>query len=299
MTNREGPAGYNGINMSKNIWIMGCGDIGRRTAALYQQEGHEVTGWVRSEASRQQGQQQGIAMRTADFDAGCFVPRNTLQGRDIFWFMPPPPQGEQDNRLRRFLLAAQDAPRRIVLISTTGVYGDCGGRWIDETEPLKPLEGRAIRRVDAETALQQWGEQCGGDWVILRVPGIYAADRLPLARLQRGEPVLRAEDAPWTNRIHADDLAGVCKRAMAVAPRNRIYNATDGHPSTMTDYFDQVADYTGLSRPPQVGLSEAEGVMSAGMMSYLRESRRIGNEKLLRELGVALQYPSLAEGLAI
>jgi nucleoside-diphosphate-sugar epimerase len=283
---------------NQNIWIMGCGDIGRRVAALYQQDGQSVTGWVRSEASLQEGQQQGITMRAADFDAGCFIPRNTLQDRDIFWFMPPPPQGEQDNRLRRFLLTAQDAPRRIVLISTTGVYGDCGGRWIDESEPLKPVAGRAIRRVDAETALQEWGEQYNGDWVILRVPGIYAQDRLPLARLQRGEPVLRAEDAPWTNRIHADDLALVCKRAMAVAPEHSIYNATDGQPSTMTDYFNRVADYAGLPRPPQVSLAEAQAVMSAGMMSYLRESRRIGNEKLVRELGVEFGPSFLEDALA-
>ncbi len=278
------------------IWVMGCGDIGRRVAALYQQDGvsdQAITGWVRGEASLLLGQQQGLAMRTGDLDAGSFLPRNTLENRDIFWFMPPPKQGSQDVRLRRFLLAAQDAPRRIVLISTTGVYGDCGGRWIDESEPLKPLAERAIRRVDAEAALHEWGEQCGGDWVILRVPGIYAADRLPLARLKRGEPVLRAADAPWTNRIHADDLAVVCKRAMEVAPSGSIYNATDGQPSTMTDYFNQVADYAGLDRPPQVSLAEAQGVMSAGMMSYLKESRRIGNVKLLRELMVELKYPSL------
>ena len=282
------------------IWIMGCGDIGRRVAGFYQQDGvsgQSITGWVRSEASLLAGQQQGLVMRTGDLDAGSFFPRNTLENQDIFWFMPPPKQGSLDVRLRRFLLAAQDA-RRIVLISTTGVYGDCGGRWIDESEPLKPLAGRAVRRVDAENALQEWGEQYGGDWVILRVPGIYAADRLPLARLQRGEPVLREEDAPWTNRIHADDLAVVCKRAMEVAPSGSIYNATDGQPSTMTDYFNQVADYAGLDRPPQVSLAEAQEVMSAGMLSYMRESRRIGNVKLLRELAVGLRYPSLRDGLA-
>lgn len=278
------------------IWIMGCGDIGRRVAALYQQDEQSgqprqsITGWVRSEASKLAGQQQGIVMHAVDLDdVDHNFARDELTGRAIFWFMPPPRQGSQDTRLRRFLAAAQDAPSRIVLISTTGVYGDCGGRWIDESEPLKPVAERAVRRVDAEAALQEWGEQHVGDWVILRVPGIYAADRLPLARLQRGEPVLREEDAPWTNRIHADDLAVVCKRAMEIAPARSIYNASDGQPSTMTDYFNRVADYARLARPPQVSLAEAEGVMSAGMMSYLRESRRIGNDKLLRELGVELR----------
>ena len=275
------------------LWIMGCGDIGRRVASLYQNEGRRAIGWVKSRESLQAGQAQGISMRTGDMDVGCFFPRNAFEQADIFWFMPPPSQGEVDSRLRRFLLAVQNAPRRIVLISTTGVYGDCGGRWIDETEPLKPVAARAVRRVDAETALQAWGGKYDGDWVILRVPGIYAHGRLPLARLQRGEPVVCEAEAPWTNRIHVDDLALVCQRAMQAAPARRIYNATDGHPSTMTDYFNQVADAAGLPRPPQVPLAEAMTRLGAGMQSYLQESRRIGNDRLVRELGVRLMHPVL------
>ncbi len=276
------------------LWIMGAGDIGRRIARLYQNEGVQATGWVRSQASLQLGQQQGLEMRQGDLDPGCFFPRNAFLDADVFWLMPPSPDGSVDQRLRRFLLAVQDAPRRIVLISTTGVYGDCQGRWIDESEPLRPVAERALRRVDAETALKDWGHTYHGEWSILRVPGIYAQDRLPLARLQRGEPVLQADIAPWTNRIHADDLARVCKQAMQRAPSGSIYNATDGHPSTMTDYFNQVADYAGLPRPPQVALADAGAVMSKGMLSYLQESRRIRNDKLLTELAISLQYPSLA-----
>ncbi len=279
------------------LWIMGCGDIGRRVARLYQNAGIVATGWARSAGSLQQGEAQGLAMRLGDLDAGCFFPRNAFVDADVFWFMPPPAEGLSDDRLRRFLLAVQDAPRRIVLISTTGVYGDCAGRWIDESEPLNPLAGRALRRVDAESALQDWGKCYGKSWVILRVPGIYAVDRLPLERLQRGEPVLLASEAPWTNRIHADDLALVCVRAMTVAPSGSIYNATDGHPSTMTDYFNQVADFAGLPRPPQIPMAEAGQVMGAGMRSYLQESRRIRNQKMLDELHLQLRYPCLADGL--
>lgn len=279
------------------LWIMGCGDIGRRVARLYQSQGREATGWVRSGASLSLGEQQGIAMRLGDMDEGCFFPRNAFEGAEIFWFMPPPNTGLVDSRLRRFLLAVQKAPKRIVLISTTGVYGDCAGRWIDESEPLKPSVERAKRRVDAELALQEWGDKYAGNWVILRVPGIYAADRLPLERLQRVEPVLLEAEAPWTNRIHADDLARIGERAMQIAPTHSIYNACDGQPSTMTAYFNQVADYAGLPRPPQVSLAQANTAVSAGMLSYLQESRRIHNDKLLKELKLALLYPSLAEGL--
>lgn len=279
------------------VWIMGCGDIGRRVARLYQSQGKQATGWVRSDASLSVGREQGIEMRLGDMDQGCFFPRNAFDAAEVFWFMPPPNTGLIDSRLRRFLLAVQTAPKRIVLISTTGVYGDCAGRWIDESEPLKPTVERAKRRVDAERALQDWGHAYAGDWVILRVPGIYSADRLPLERLQRGEPVLLEAEAPWTNRIHADDLAQICERAMQIAPKHSIYNACDGQPSTMTNYFNQVADYAGLPHPPQVSLAEASSVVSAGMLSYLQESRRIRNEKLLQALDLPLLYPSLADGL--
>lgn len=283
--------------VNRNVWIMGCGDIGRRVARLYQNEGTKAIGWVRSEESLQLGLAQGIAMRKGDVDKGCFFPIFTLDEALVYWFMPPQPRGEIDELIRRFLKASDAAPARVVLISTTGVYGDCGGRWIDETEPLKPATDRAKRRVDAEAAVQEWVARFGGESVILRVPGIYAPDRLPLARLQRGEPVVCAEEAPWTNRIHADDLAMVCKRAMETAPSGAIYNATDGHPSTMTDYFNQVADFASLPRPPQVSMAEAQASMSAGMLSYLQESRRIRNNKLLAELDICLHYPDLAAGL--
>ncbi len=283
--------------VNRNVWIMGCGDIGRRVARLYQNEGTKAIGWVRSEESLQLGLAQGFAMRKGDVDRGSFFPIFALDEALVYWFMPPQPSGEIDERIRRFLKGVDAAPARVLLISTTGVYGDCGGRWIDESEPLKPVAARARRRADAEAAVEEWVARFGGESVILRVPGIYSADRLPLERLQRGEPVVREEEAPWTNRIHADDLAMLCKRAMEMAPSRAIYNATDGHPSTMTDYFNQVADFAGLPRPPQVSMAEAQATMGAGMLSYLQESRRIGNAKLLRELGVTLLYPDLASGL--
>lgn len=285
--------------VNQNVWIMGCGDIGRRVGKLYQQQGIKAIGWVRGEESLRLGQEQGLAMRRGDVDRGSFFPIFALDEALVYWFMPPQPTGETDDRIRRFLKGVDAAPQRVVLISTTGVYGDCAGRWIDETEPLKPVAARAKRRADAENTVQEWAARFGGEIVILRVPGIYAPDRLPLERLRRGEPVVRAEEAPWTNRIHADDLARVCKQAMEVAPPGAIYNATDGNPSTMTDYFNQVADYAGLPRPPQVSMAEAQGSMSAGMLSYLQESRRIRNDKLLTELQIRLQYPTLSAGLGM
>ncbi len=281
---------------------MGCGDIGRRVAGLYQSMGQNTSfklqGWARSTATIKQGLAVGITMQQGDADQGEFPPLAQFDNACIYWLMPPPAHGESDTRLRAFLAQVQAAPQRIVLISTTGVYGDCHGAWVDETSPVKPQAARAKRRVDAELAVQAWAQTYQREAVILRVPGIYALDRLPLERIKRGEPILHAAEAPWTNRIHADDLAMICLTAMQKAPAGALYNATDGQPSTMTEYFNAVADFAGLPRPPQVSMTEAQTSMSAGMLSYLQESRRIRNDKLLTALGIRLQYPSLNAALA-
>ena len=133
--------------------------------------------------------------------------------------------------------------------------------------------------------------------MILRVPGIYAKERLPIERLKKGMPVIHEDEAGYTNRIHADDLAQACKAAMEYETSNEIINVTDGNPSTMTDYFNQVADFTGLPRPPQISLEEAEKTLSLGMLSYMKESRRIKNDKMLELLKIKLIYPDLKSGL--
>jgi nucleoside-diphosphate-sugar epimerase len=199
-----------------------------------------------------------------------------------------------------FLAALDETalPRRIVYISTSAVYGDCRGARITEAQPVNPATARGTRRLHAEQQLQSWAEMHKVQWTILRVPGIYGPGKLPLARLQKGLPVLREVDAPWTNRIHVDDLAAICVAAMASEHANTVYNVSDGHPGNMTDYFFRVADAAGLPRPTEVPLAEAEQVLSPGMLSFLRDSRRMDNRKLLDELKVELQYPDLATGLA-
>jgi nucleoside-diphosphate-sugar epimerase len=222
------------------------------------------------------------------------------EGALVFHFIPPPPDGEEDPRTARLIehFAHHGHPRRLIYISTTGVYGDCQGQWVDETWPLRPGAARSQRRVHAEQQLQVWAKASGADLIILRVAGIYAADRLPLERIRQRAPVVKPEQAPWTNRIHAADLVAVCLAAAGSAPAGALYNVCDGHPSTMTDYFLRVARAAGLPPPPQIDLQESDGQLSPGMLSYLRESRRLDNRRLREELGVILRYPDLAAGLA-
>jgi len=284
----------------KTVLIVGCGYIGQRVAALLPASRFEVTGVVRSNESRERLVAAGVKAVCLDLDRPEAGTGWGCQSVDVFYFAPPPPVGQQDLRMRAFLdtLECVMSVRRIVYISTSAVYGDCGGAWISETQQLNPATPRGHRRQDAEQQLLAWCAAQATQWTILRVPGIYGPGKLPLERLRKGTPVLREEDSPYTNRIHADDLAAICVAAMHSSITNTVYNVSDGHPSNMTDYFFRVADAAGLRRPPVVSRDEAVAVLSPGMLSFLQDSRRMDNSKLLEELQVVLQYPYLDSGLA-
>jgi len=282
-----------------NTWIVGCGDIGRRVSALYdnQTTHHNIQGIVQSEASKLSCEQANIKTTRINLDEPYHFSSEQFNNANIFYFAPPPSTGKTDPRLANFLNTIGDQPKRIVLISTTGVYGDSQGEWIDESTPTNPKADRAHRRLSAEQLLKEWSDTHYKEFMILRVPGIYASDRLPLARLKKGLAVVNENEAGWTNRIHADDLAQACKAAMHCEQTNQIINVTDGNPSSMTDYFNQVADYAKLPRPPQIPMKEAEETLSEGMISYLKESRRIKNDKMLSTLKITLKYPTLESSL--
>jgi len=283
----------------ESVLIVGCGHVGRRVAVLLHARGQHVTGLVRSAASAGQLRMLGIDALCLDLDDGaCPVPRLGGFG-GLCYLAPPLSRGVEDTRMRGFLalLDKTSLPRRIVYISTSAVYGDCHGDWITEEQPVQPATDRGRRRLDAERQLQAWTARHGVEWLILRVPGIYGPGKLPLERLRKGLPVLREADAPYTNRIHADDLASICVAALDSDHHNTVYNVSDGHPSTMTDYFFRVSAAAGLPRPPVVSREEAQQVLSAGMLSFLQDSRRMSNKKLLRDLGVILRYPDLDTGL--
>ncbi len=283
------------------VLIVGCGNIGTRVAKLERAVGRTVQAWVRTPTSADRVRALPIDARVVDLDIPESFPDTWAGDTSVYYFAPPPSQGVMDPRLAHFTgwLSRQSVkPVRIVLISTTGVYGDCRGDWIDEKRPPNPQAERAKRRLAAEETLRTYAAEHTVPMVILRVAGIYGPGLLPIERLQRREPVLRADESPWSNRIHADDLAAVCVAAMHHPRPESLYNVTDGHPSTMTDYFNRVADALGLPRPPMVGRAEMGAALSPGMQSYLSESKRIDNRRLCELLGATLKYPDLAHGLA-
>lgn len=277
--------------------IVGCGYVGRRIAALHRARREAVVGVVRTAASAATLERDGIEAIRADLDGD--LPALPTRGTGIYYLAPPPETGTTDPRLGAFLasLDRSGPPRRILYVGTTGIYGDCRGEWVDESRPANPTVDRARRRWDAESRLREWAGKTAADLVVLRVAGIYGPGRLPLDRLRRGLPMVGEDEAPWTNRIHVDDLAAVCVAAMDRAPGGAVYNVSDGQPGNMADYFNRVADLAGLPRPPVVRLADAGGRLSEGLLSYLGESRRLDNRRMLRELGVTLRYPTLDAGL--
>ncbi|MDO5056527.1 MAG: NAD-dependent epimerase/dehydratase family protein, partial [Lautropia sp.] len=216
--------------------------------------------------------------------------------------------GNDDPLTRHWLLRLRAArprlagtqPRRLVYLSTTGIYGNRDGAWVSETDAPRPQTGRAARRVAAERLLRQANRQAPDRLatLVLRVPGIYGDDRLPVDRLRQLIPALLPEDDVITNHIHADDLARIAATALLRGPRQRTINAIDDSQLWLGDYLDLVADHLQLPRPPRFSRAELAQRLSPVRMSFMSESRRIRNQRLKRELRVRLRYPTVQDFLA-
>ncbi len=283
----------------ERLLIIGCGDIARRTIPLLRRH-YRLYALVRNDASRTALRRQGVTSVVGDLDDRSSLARLAGLADVVLHLAPPPNAGERDSRTRHLLaaLVRGSTPKRFVYISTSGVYGDCAGAPVSETYPLHPQSARAQRRVDAERQIRNWAKRNGVAASILRVPGIYAADRLPLERLRTGMSSIAAEEDSYTNHIHADDLARILVAAVRHGKPNRVYHASDDSGMKMGDYFDAVADAYGLPRPQRIVRAEAQRVLPESLLSFMNESRRLTNERMKRELKMKLRYPKVADLLA-
>lgn len=284
----------------KQVLIVGSGDVARRIIPWLARR-FLVRALVRRPEERDALRALGATPIVADLDRPASLARLAGIADYVLHCAPPPGEGQDDPRTRRLLAALMQRaslPRRLVYISTTGVYGDCAGAWLDETRPLRPASARAVRRVAAENRLRRFGCRSGCRVSVLRAPGIYDADaRLPLARLRKGEPVLAPEDDVFTNHIHADDLARLLALALFRGRPNRVYNASDDSQLRMGEYFDLVADAVGLPRPPRLPRAALSERLSALTLSFMSESRRLDNGRIKRELRARLLFPCVADAL--
>jgi nucleoside-diphosphate-sugar epimerase len=284
------------------LLIVGCGDIGLRVLRCLGSR-WRVLALTSSTHRLAELRAAGAVPLTGNLDAPATLARLAHLADAVLHLAPPPATGTTDPRTAHLLqaLARGGRVRRLVYASTTGVYGVCGGARFDETRPLRPGTARAQRRVHAEALVRAFGRASGAAVTVLRVPGIYAADRPggdPRERVARGSPVLRPEDDVYTNHIHADDLARACVAALHRGRPQRVVHASDDTELLMGDYFDRVAARFGLPPPPRISRAEAPAAVGAMALSFMSESRRLRNERLKAELRLRLRYPTVVEGLA-
>lgn len=295
----------------ERLLIIGCGDVGQRVVRNLQTgpgAGRMQVLALTSNAGKvARLRDLGATPLVGNLDDTRTLRRLSGMATRVLHLAPPPGEGAQgtawwrDPRTATLVrvLRLRSLPVSLVYASTSGVYGDCQGALVSETRAVAPATARAQRRVNAERAVRHFG-RAGVRTSVLRIPGIYAPDReggTPEARLRRGTPVLCAQDDVFTNHIHADDLARACMAALWRGKPQRAYNVCDSDHLKMGDYFDLAADLYGLPRPPRIPRSAAQEQLSPMVLSFMGESRRLDNHRLLHELGLRLRYPKVVEGL--
>ena len=286
----------------ERLLIIGCGDVGQRVVRV--QRHVRVVAFTSSPARVAALRAQGVTPVVGNLDAPASLRRLAGWATRVLHLAPPSLQGQTDPRTHALTrtLMRRSAPLSVVYGSTSGVYGDCAGAWVDETRSVNPTTVRAQRRVDAEARVRHLGRLRSGMTrvSVLRIPGIYAPNReggTPRERLLRGTPVLAREDDVFTNHIHADDLARACQLALWRGKPQRSYNVNDDSQLRMGDYFDMAADLYGLAKPPRISRAQAQTELPAMQLSFMSESRRMVNTRMKRELRLQLRYADVKDGL--
>ena len=288
----------------ERVLIIGCGDVGVRVARLLTPR-MRVMALTSSRARVPELRLQQITPLVGNLDAPATLRRLAGLATRVVHLAPPPgdnPAWRTDPRTQALLqaLRLRSLPQSLVYGSTSGVYGDCRGEWVDEVRAVRPRTPRAERRVHAEAQLRFFGRSTGTRTHVLRIPGIYAPDReggTPRGRLLKGTAVLNPEDDVYTNHIHAADLARACTAALWRGQPQRVTNASDDTQMTMGEYFDFAAALYGLPKPPRVARSTAQAQLPLMLLSFMSESRRLENTRLKRELRLRLRYPTVVQGL--
>ena len=293
----------------QRVLIVGCGDVGLRTAG---ELGAPHSQRVRLMALTSSPDRVrllracGITPLLGNLDDPASIQRLAGIAHRVIHLAPPPTDragaSERDPRSLVLVraLRLRTPPLALVYGSTTGVYGDCGGQRVDETRAVNPHTPRAQRRVDAEKLMRFLGRS-GVRVSVLRIPGIYAADReggTPRERLLKGTPVLAAKDDVYTNHIHANDLARACAAALWRGKPQRVVNVTDDTDLKMGDYFDLAASLFGLPKPPRLPRDQASSALPLMLLSFMSESRRLDNTRMKQELRLKLRYPHVRDGLS-
>lgn len=270
--------------------VVGAGYVGGRVLA--QLPVATALGFSRSGSSS-----GDCPVRKLDLDDPGAEPLSLPGQYRLLYTVAPASDSGRDRRLARMLRLLEPLPERFVYISTSGVYGDCAGKLVNEEQAVNPCSDRARRRVDAEGLLVEWSRRQGVKLLVLRVPAIYGAGRLGIERIRAGTPIIAEAEAGPGNRIHVDDLAACCVAALTSKSAEGIYNTGDGDHRSSSWFSRCVARAAGLKPPPEVSREVAERTFREARLSFLRESRRLDNTRMRLELRPALKFADPEEGI--
>ncbi|MCL7745261.1 SDR family NAD(P)-dependent oxidoreductase [Guyparkeria hydrothermalis] len=286
--------------LDRPIVLVGYGDIARRLAERLSDR--DIVAIARHAPERPAGHKGRWVGMALDLDTDIRPSVADAPGATWVYLAPPARKGREDTRVARWLSGAASTPEAMIYISTTGVYGDHRGGWVDESTPPRPAHDRGWRRLDAEQRFEAQADQHHIPLTVLRVAGIYACDRLPVEKIRRGAPVPAGPDAPWSNRIHADDLADILAQLIDRLdmhhPVSGTFNVSDNHPTPVNVIYGEIASHFGLPQPPETSLESVLAHASPMAREFLSESRRINARAIQRALGWQPRYQTLATTLA-
>lgn len=279
--------------MVGRLFIFGLGFSGRAVARLARGKGWSVAGTTRSGLLAESDAVAAVDQVFA-FDRDAMLPDHALDGvTHVLSAVPPDSDGDpvldlMGERLRRL------DPAWVGYLSTTGVYGDCDGGWVDENTPVRPDLDRSRRRVAAE---QGWAELGLGAHVF-RLAGIYGPGRSAIDTVLAGKAKRIVKPGQVFSRIHVDDIAQVVLASMRRPHPGRIYNVCDDECGPPQDVITHACALLGVEPPPEIDWAQAQASLSPMALSFYADNKQVRNDRIKDELGVMLRYPSFRQGLA-
>ena len=279
--------------MTGRLFIFGLGYSGLEIARLARAAGWSVAGTVTSADKAATLRAGGIDAQPFDGSAPLAA-ESIASATHILCSIAPGTTGDPALKHCADLMGRA---RWLGYLSTTGVYGDTAGAWVDETATPRPTQPRSIERLATERAWQKLAEKTGAAVDVFRLPGIYGPGRSAVDQVKAG--TARRIDKPGQvfSRIHIEDIATTVVAAITTPHASAIYNVVDDLPASSSDLIAYACDLLGKPVPPEIPWAEIEPTMSAMARSFYSENRRVKNDRLKRELGVVLRYPTYREGL--
>ena len=282
---------------SKRLFCFGYGFSASALGALLGPGGWTLAGTCRIAEGCRALADAGVDAVPFSREAPLADPAQSLAGAThVLLSIPPDAEGDPALDRHGTDIAAIEGLEWIGYLSTTGVYGDTGGAWVDESAPLAPTGPRGKRRLEAERGWLALGQEHGLAVHIFRLAGIYGPGRNALATVRRGEAKRIAKPGQVFSRIHVADIAQVLAASIAKPRAGAIYNVCDDEPAPGADVVAHACSLLGVAPPPLTPLEDAD--LSPMARSFYDDNRRVSNARIKAELGVTLRYPNYRAGLS-